>query len=407
MSAIEKKQFYKGQNVSKEDINAILDYTSDNIEQVLSTHLGYGLVTGFALTNEGGFALGVGAGLAYTNDGKRLVLEAGKQVDLTSLAPTVGTKTILMGMLQDFTPSEPTTDNEGNLVYTKLTETVKFVSGTSLASEVLPLASVELSSSGILIITSVAPIMEVAKATSERTKGFENSSDNLLLKGKSLIFSRPDGFEHDLINGVWRKPTFDTSKTEGYGKGDIIWLLPPDYGMLWTPPSTEVTYPWVMSADNPYNLLGKPKTYQAQTQFTLKAIRLMSTKDNNTDNPLTDKSCIGSSWIVDDPWAVIESGSNSLGDVLYLAGGKSHSFGSKSLSFSALSTAVSFTKPISVLSNVLTTPSITITSATGYWYVLSRITSSVNNLEFILREVVGSNSFNGKVSYMSIDLWYV
>ena len=303
MSAIKKKQFYNGQSVTKGDMNAILDYTSTNIEQVVSTNLGYGVISGFALTNEGGFALGVSAGLAYANDGKRLILEAGKQVDLTTIAPTVGTKTVLVGMLQDFIPSEPTTDNEGNLVYTKLTETVKFVSGISLASEVLPLASVELSSSGILIITSIAPTMEVAKAVGERTKG-------LVARDKSIVFVRDDGFEHDLIRGVWRKPTFDTTKTEGYAKGDIIWLLPPDDGTLWTPPATEVTYPWTMTAEHPYNLLGKEKTYQAQTSLNLYAIRLRSTKDNNTDNPLTDKACIGSSWVVDEPWAIFESGSN-------------------------------------------------------------------------------------------------
>ncbi|MGL5721592.1 MAG: hypothetical protein ACRCY4_04250, partial [Brevinema sp.] len=144
MSAIEKKQFYNGQNVTKGEMNAILDYTSDNIEQMISTHLGFGVITGFGLTNEGGFALGVGAGLAYGVDGKRLVLENGKQVDLTSLAPSVGTKHVLVGMLQDFIPSQPAVDNEGNTAYTKLTETVKFVFGESLTSEALPLAKVEL-----------------------------------------------------------------------------------------------------------------------------------------------------------------------------------------------------------------------------------------------------------------------
>ncbi|MGL5721246.1 MAG: hypothetical protein ACRCY4_02440, partial [Brevinema sp.] len=192
--------------------------------------------------------------------------------------------------------------------------TVKFVLGESIASGALPLAKVELSSSGILIVESIAPTMEVARSTSERTKGFENYSNDLLLKGNNLIFSHPDGFTHDLISGVWQKPTFNPAKTEGYRKGDIIWLLPSDYGTLSTPP--DEIYPWTMPADHPFNLLGKPKTYQAQTTFKLYGVRLRSTKDSNTDNPLTDKSCIGSSWVVDDPQAVVEMGSSVLGEYI-------------------------------------------------------------------------------------------
>ncbi|MGL5253807.1 MAG: hypothetical protein ACRC9L_02115 [Brevinema sp.] len=412
MSSIEKKQFYNGQSVSKDDMNAILDYTSHNIEQILSIHLGFGVISGFNLSNEGGFALGVSAGLAYANDGKKLVLESGKQIDLTNLAPNVGTKTVLVGMTQDFNPSNPATDNEGNLVYTTLSETVKFVHGESLPSNTLALASVELSSSGILIINNIAPVLETSKSTSNRTKG-------LFSRNQSLVFSREDGFECDLVHGIWRKPVFNPQKSDGYSKDDIIWLLPPDYRTLWTPPSTEVTYPWTMPADHPYNLLGKEKTYLAQTSFTLQAIRLRSTKDNNTDNPITNKSCIGSSWVVDEPRALCEESNCTYNNVnvdsvRFAGGGMEHYAKQFTLvrtpSGGASNGTFTFPMPFKVLTNLEAWKGVNNAGAGAYdrstVFVQSYATGLTSAIIASSATVSGSDDYMTRVSVRATGTWY-
>ncbi|SFB95925.1 hypothetical protein SAMN02745150_01444, partial [Brevinema andersonii] len=149
MTNLTKHHYYKGEVVSPENLNASFGYPDRIRDSLVNELLGYGIISGFEVTESNNLELKIGPGLAYNLAGERLVLNEEKILSINDLLPTSGTKTVVLGIKPGFIKTDPVTDTEGNVVYTTWTPTVEISVDESLTDYYFPLASVTLNSQGI------------------------------------------------------------------------------------------------------------------------------------------------------------------------------------------------------------------------------------------------------------------
>lgn len=149
MTDLTKHNYYKGETVSPENLNASFGYPDRIRDSMVSELLGYGIIQGFAVSQSNNLELKIGPGLAYNTVGERLVLNEEQLVNINNLLPTSGSKTVALGIKPDYSKTDPATDTEGNVVYTTWTPTVEISVDENLPEEFFPLASITLNSQGI------------------------------------------------------------------------------------------------------------------------------------------------------------------------------------------------------------------------------------------------------------------
>jgi len=148
--------FYQGQKVSPDNLNKLQNYSDQGQANLISALLGYGVVNGLEVSIVDGYILGISSGLAFNQEGTRLVLSSGQQFNISSHAPNLGEKSIKLGIVQDWIKNEPVLDSMGNTVYKKWLPTVEFIASETLALGVLELAEIKLSPVGIIEIKNTA-----------------------------------------------------------------------------------------------------------------------------------------------------------------------------------------------------------------------------------------------------------
>ena len=153
MTNLTKHNYYKGEVVSPENLNASFGYPDRIRDSLVNELLGFGIIEGFEVAESNNLELKVSPGLAYNPAGERLVLNEEQIVNINDLLPTSGSKTVILGIKPDYSKTDPVTDTEGNVVYTTWTPTVEISVDTELSGEYFQLASITLNSQGITEIT--------------------------------------------------------------------------------------------------------------------------------------------------------------------------------------------------------------------------------------------------------------
>ncbi len=210
---MERQKFYKGQNVKADDLNELQDYTDGSQGELITSLLGYGVVSGFDVSIISGFLVRVGSGLAFSVEGNRLYLESATQVNLSAYTPNADTTKVKIGIVVDYTKSDPAIDSMGDTVYTKWTPTVQIVTGATLETGVFEIAEVTLSPVGVDSINTTAVVFdnlpsveaklqEEIDATNKRTSALvtEGSTTTLTSQIIKLLASEQMNLQSPLIN---------------------------------------------------------------------------------------------------------------------------------------------------------------------------------------------------------------
>ncbi len=148
-----RQNFFQGQCVAPEHLNALQDYADSGHANLISALLGYGVVDGFEVSAVEGYVVEVSSGLAFNLAGERLVLTEDTQVDLSQYAPS---SVIKLGVVIDYEKSDSIVNGYGDTVYTKWTPTVQFIMGETLDGGVFELAEITIDSTSITSITNTS-----------------------------------------------------------------------------------------------------------------------------------------------------------------------------------------------------------------------------------------------------------
>lgn len=186
MTNLSKHNYYKGETVSPENLNASFGYPDRIRDSLVHELLGYGIIEGFEVTHSNNLELKVSPGLAYSQAGQRLVLNEEQTVNINDLLPASGTKTVVLGIKPDYSKTNPVTDTEGNIVYTTWIPTVHITVNTKLSGEFFTLASITLNSQGITEITQNAPKFQNLPLLDQRTKHLSSDSNSSTLQAEIL-----------------------------------------------------------------------------------------------------------------------------------------------------------------------------------------------------------------------------
>ncbi len=174
-----RRNFYQGQSVAPEHLNALQDYADEGNANLISSLLGYGIVDGFVVSTVSGHIVSITSGLAFNMAGERLVLAEGQTVNLSQYAPSIGEKTIKLGIAIDYTQSDPMQDSFGETVNTKWTPTVQFITGETLESGVFELAEITINSSGVTTLKNTGVSFTTLQKLLQNTSSMEiGSNDN-------------------------------------------------------------------------------------------------------------------------------------------------------------------------------------------------------------------------------------
>ncbi len=148
-----RQNFFQGQCVAPEHLNALQDYADSGQANLISGLLGYGVVEGFEVSTVEGYVVEVTSGLAFNLAGERLILDDNKQVDLSQYSPS---SVIKLGVVVDYEKSESIVNGYGDTVHTKWTPSVQFIMGETLDSGVFELAEVTIGTTSITSITNTS-----------------------------------------------------------------------------------------------------------------------------------------------------------------------------------------------------------------------------------------------------------
>lgn len=188
--------FYEGQKVTPSHLNNLQSYSDAINSELVVNRLGFGVIEGFEVTKTSDLELTVTAGIAYAEDGERLILEQEKILLLNEYLPVLGSKKVIISITKDFIKENPVEDVTGTIVYTQWTPTVKceiteYQAG--IPAGYLRLAEVTLNSQGIIEIEQTSS--EVPLKTNHDAVNINSLSLNW--NGKAILdIIYPVGYQY-------------------------------------------------------------------------------------------------------------------------------------------------------------------------------------------------------------------
>ena len=235
-----RQNFYQGQSVSASNLTQLQDYSDNARNLIVSDILGYGIVSGFHVTKDttNNFILGVGRGLAYTEQGVRLESDTEKTINTkefieSSQLPIDDEKiTRYLTISLDYDKTKPVTDSFNNSVLTEWTPTVKatlHLDKTSHTINDLLIAEIIIGQKGVLTITKIVdkfsnsknpniidmfyPLKSTYTQYPNKTTGlFDETETPLALYGgdwelvATKIFNNVPETETDVNGTYWKYP---------------------------------------------------------------------------------------------------------------------------------------------------------------------------------------------------------
>lgn len=210
-----RQNFYQGQSVSPNNLNMLQNYTDCSQAHTVASLLGYGIVQGFEMTHSDDFIITITNGLAFNQEGTQLVLSNEHQVNISSHAPTLSEEKIIkLGVIHDWSKSEPVLNSMGKTINTQWTPTVQFVVAEQLEDAVFELAEVTLNPTRIVKITKTGEKFQTLPNHILNTAAFTTHIDE---EGTSHAYVNKVSIETIIKNIAYPIHSFYTQYTDHTG----------------------------------------------------------------------------------------------------------------------------------------------------------------------------------------------
>ena len=211
-----RQNFYQGQSVSASNLTQLQDYSDNARNLIVSDILGYGIVSGFHVAKDttNNFILGVGRGLAYTEQGVRLESDTEKTINTkefieSSQLPIDDEKiTRYLTISLDYDKTKPVTDSFNNSVLTEWTPTVKatlHLDKTSHTINDLLIAEIIIGQKGVLTITKIVDKFSNSKNPNIIDMFYPIKSTYTQFPDKTTGLFREEDSPKSLFGGDWEK----------------------------------------------------------------------------------------------------------------------------------------------------------------------------------------------------------
>ena len=176
-----RQNFYQGQNVSATNLNQLQDYSDNARNLIVSDILGYGIVSGFDVTNTNS-SLFIDEGLAYTKLGVRLASDKTLNIVIHPSQIPVDNQqlTRYLALSLDYIKEGEAVDSSNNAVQPKWTPTVKatlHLDKTTITANDFLIADITITKDGITDIIKNGQKFLDFNALTQKTSSFTTTKE--------------------------------------------------------------------------------------------------------------------------------------------------------------------------------------------------------------------------------------